>query len=141
MQRDGGPGGGGQGHGTGASFTGPAEALEIVGNHAYAYNRQAVNDDTATFFEFTTGNYYFVGTITGGRNMKSAAESAIEIYFNDSKIYEAKYDNGIGSTLVIPFSSPGHLIIPAYTAVRVDMEVNDASDTIALILAGRIYRG
>ena len=35
----GGPTGGGQaGFGSGGSFTGPAEALELVGNHAYAYS-------------------------------------------------------------------------------------------------------
>jgi len=143
MQRDGGPGGaGGTGQPTGGSFTGPAEALELVGNHGYAYSGvKTVDNTTATFFEFTTGNYYFVGTITGGRNMRSAAESTIKIYYNDSIVYEAKFDNGTSQTLVIPFSAPGHLIIPAYTKVRVDMVVNDADDNIALALNGRIYRG
>ena len=48
MQRDGGPGGaGGAGNPTGGSFTGPAEALEIVGNHAYAYSGGiALNNET-----------------------------------------------------------------------------------------------
>jgi len=136
----GGGGGGGGILGVGNPFTGPAEALEIIGNHAYAYNLQTIDNTTKTIFEFTTGNYYFVGTLTGGRNMKSGAESTIKIYFNDSVIYQAKFDNGDSKTLVIPFSAPGDLIIPAYTAVKVEMVVNDDSDQIALALIGRIYR-
>ena len=142
MPNGAGGGGGGGIVGVGNTFTGPAEALEVYGDHAYAYSGvKSINNATATFLEFTTGNYYFVGTIMGGRNMKSTAESTIIIYFNGGIVYQAKFDNGASQTLVIPFSAPGHLIIPAYTVVKVELEVNDAPDNLSLALTGRIYRG
>ena len=134
-----GPGGGGP-IGFSNSFVGIQEALELVGDHAYAYNRLTVNNATATFMEFTTGNYYFVGTIAMGRNMKSAAESEFILHLNDGIVYTAKYDNGVSSTLVMPSQAPLPVIIPAYTKVKIDVEVNDAEDNIAIVLAGRIYR-
>ena len=67
MQRDGGPGGGGPaggGNPTGGSFTGPAEALEIAGDFAYAYSGSfGASTTAATRLSFTTGNYLFVGEI------------------------------------------------------------------------------
>ena len=59
----GGPTGGGQsGFGSGGSFTGPAEALEIIGNHAYAYSGTfEATTAEQTALDFTSGNYLFVG--------------------------------------------------------------------------------
>ena len=135
----GGPGGGGP-VGSSNSFVGPQEALELVGEHAYAYNSQTINNTTATFFEFTTGNYYLVGTIAGGRNMKSAAETTFKLYLNDTVVYQSKWDNGASATLVMPCQSPLPVIIPAYTKVKVECVVADDADDIALTIAGRIYR-
>ena len=61
----GGPTGGGQaGFGSGGSFTGPAEALEVIGDHAYAYSGMFPGSNTSQqAFNFTTGNYYFVGDV------------------------------------------------------------------------------
>ena len=133
-----GPSGGGP-VGSSNSFVGAQQALELVGNHAYAYNFQTVNAATVTFFEFTTGNYYFVGTLGGGRNMKSGAETECTIEFNDGQVFFSKWDNGAGQTLVMPMAAPLPLIIPAYTKVKIILE-NDTTDNIALIIAGRIYR-
>ena len=135
--------GGGPGGPVGSSnsFVGPQEALELVGDHAYAYNSQTVNNTTATFFEFTTGNYYLVGTIAGGRNMKSGAETTFKLYFNDVIVYQSKWDNGASATLVMPFQTPLPVIIPSYTKVKIECVVADDADEIALIIAGRIYRG
>jgi len=62
---------GGAGNPVGGSFTGPAEALELVGGkdslHAYAYSGivEAASsgdiDSATTYLSFTTGNYYTVG--------------------------------------------------------------------------------
>ena len=131
---------GGAGNPVGGSFTGPAEALELVGDHAYAWNVQIVNNATVTFFEFTTGNYYFVGSVQGGRNMKSSGEGQFYIDLNDTNVFYSKWDDGSGSTLVIPMVSPLPIIIPSYTKVKMYVETN-ASDTVTLVLSGRIYRG
>ena len=90
-----GPGGGGGGLvGFSNSFVGPQQALELVGDHAYAYNKQTVDSASVTYFEFTTGNYYFVGTLAGGRNMKSGAETECTIEFNDAEVFFSKWKTG-----------------------------------------------
>jgi len=137
----GGGGSGGGPIGSSNSFVGPQEALELVGDHAYAYNVLTVNNATATFMEFTTGNYYMVGTIQMGRNMKSAAETEFQLKLNGSVVFVSKFDNGASQTLVMPTQTPLPVIIPAYTKVQIICEVNDAEDSIAIGISGRIYRG
>ena len=67
MPNGAGGGGGGGIVGVGNSFTGTAQALELVGDHAYAYSGevQAASsgdiDTATTFLTFTTGNFYTVG--------------------------------------------------------------------------------
>ena len=58
---------GGAGNPVGGSFTGPAQALEVIGDHAYAFSGEVeaaasgdINNAT-TFLSFTTGNFYTVG--------------------------------------------------------------------------------
>lgn len=126
--------------GAGNPFTGPAQGLDIIGDHAYAYNQQNnVNSTTVTMFEFTSGNYYFVGTLSMGRNMKSDAEAQIDISFNGAVVYSAKYENGVGNTLIMPVGTPLPLIIPAYTGVSIKI-TNDNDDSYGMILTGRIYK-
>lgn len=137
----GGGGSGGGPIGSSNSFVGPQEALELVGDHAYAYNLLSINNTTATLMEFTSGNYYIVGTIAMGRNMKSGAETTFNLYFNDGVVYSAKYDNGVSSTLVMPSQAPLPVIIPAYTKVKVECVVDGDEDDIAIVISGRIYRG
>ena len=114
--------------------------LNIIGEHAYAYNYLTVNNATATFIEFETGSYYLVGTIQMGRNMKSAAETSFNLYFNDVVAYSAKYDNGAGQTLVMPVVAPLPFIIPPYTQVKLECVVSDSDDNIALSLIGKVYK-
>jgi len=113
--------------------------LNIIGDHAYAYNHSAVNNETVTFFEFETGNYYFVGTLGGGRNMKSLAETECTVQLNNVTAFFSKWENGAGQTLVMPMVAPLPLVIAPYTKVKIFLE-NDANDTLSLVLAGRIYR-
>ena len=122
------------------SYVGTQEALEILGNHAYAYNTFNVDNTTATFMEFTTGNYYFVGTIQMGRNMKSTAETEFQLELNNQMAYKAKFDNGAGQTLVMPTQTPLPIIFPDYTKVKVSCIVSDSSDDISIAINGSIYR-
>ena len=56
---------GGAGNPVGGSFTGPAEALEIVGDHGLALSGLfSSNTSTYTMLNFTSGNYYLVGALT-----------------------------------------------------------------------------
>jgi len=149
MQRDGGPGGpGAGGNPTGGSFTGPAEALEIIGDHAYAVSGTfASTTATQTLLNFTSGNYYFVGTLTcsGGVEFTSAGVgsgtlNAWQLSFNGSAIaifLTDTLDRDKPTNSVVP------IIIAPYTEVQLEMLANDnnTEDLASAGLHGRIYRG
>ena len=82
-------------------FTGTQKGLSYVGNNAYAYSGNILINSAATvaLLEFTTGSEYIEATITGGRNMKSNAETTSQILFNDEIVFSSKYDNGASLTL------------------------------------------
>ena len=144
MQRDGGPAGGG--NPTGGSFTGPAEALEIAGDFAYAYSgRFSASTTAATRLVFTTGNYLFVGEIRlcGMIDEVTAANGRIAtmtVKLNGAKVLFSKTaaaEEDMPSADVVP------LIIPAYTEVEVIQDANDDEAGIvgSISMTGRIYRG
>jgi len=144
----GGPTGGGQaGFGSGGSFTGPAEALEVIGDHAYAYSGMFPGSNTSQqAFNFTTGNYYFVGDVQvnmayeyDASGTPSALATQLRISLNDNNI--AQLIAGlIGSDSQVSVSQP--IIIPPYTEVVVDIvgDANEAARLMGASMTGRIYR-
>ena len=136
---------GGAGNPVGGSFTGPAEALDVYGDHAAAYSGSfGASTTTATRLSFTTGNYLFVGTIrlagmidlvtpTGG------AIAAMTVTMNGQSVLVSKTD---GTEEDMPSADVAPLIIPAYTEVEVtqDSSGNDPDLTGTISITGRIYR-
>lgn len=147
MQRDGGPGGaGGAGNPTGGSFTGPAEALELIGEHAYAYSglEQAFSTET-TRFNFTTGNYYFVGRLTGNASadptgLDNGNITAWTMSLNGTKVLRFKVESDGEDSPMLGYNE---IIIPPYTEVEVVSQSNgnSAGRMTSAIITGRIYRG
>jgi len=142
MAIDGGGGGGGP-VGFANSFTGSAQAIEIIGDHAYAYNALSANTVSAAAMSFTTGNYYFVGTLQ------------INMPFNYSDpsdnigYLEAKLNGSVVSLLTVGNVPPDStdsvyqdLIIPPYTEVEINIKANStvSSRLTTVTLTGRIYR-
>jgi len=150
MQRDGGPGGpGAGGNPTGATFTGPAEALEILGDHGYAYNSTGAEAPYAgltTMLSFTTGNYYFVGewTVCGAVNTSASSDTgAIDQFYlsyNGTTIQTLKTDTQQEDSPTL-YTVP--IIIPPYTEVvcQAASSLNNNSWVISQSIIGRIYRG
>jgi len=144
MQRDGGPAGGG--NPTGASFTGTAEALEIVGDHCYcAPGALAATTTETTVANFTTGNYYVVGRwqISSGLQMDNLSDTeqiGVEIKLADTTV--AQLITGDSTNDSALFCNVD-IVIPAYTNVKAVVVAgsNDANNFSALYFAGRIYRG
>jgi len=134
----GGGGGGGTIVGVSNSFTGPAEALEILGNHAYAYSGVITisGGSTAdtTCLKFTSGNFYSVVEVAWISDQRGNAGRFVDILMNGASVYQGSYDD-------LPNQrSPIKLIIPAYT----DFEFKwgcSSSTTVTAVIAGRIYRG
>ena len=135
---------GGAGNPVGGSFTGPAETLEIIGNHAYAYSGtfEATTAEQIAL-EFTTGNYLFVGKIQLNAFLQlsnvSVRQGAANITFNGVQValFMAASPNENA-----PFETSQDLIIPAYTEVKVTViaSTDDADNFATVGLTGRIYR-
>ena len=63
-----------------ASVASTGKGIRYIGDYAYAYSGKIViNNETVDFLDFTSGAGYIVAKLTGGRNMKSAAETEVNI--------------------------------------------------------------
>jgi len=144
-----GDGAGGGLFGAGNPFTGAASALEILGDHAYAYSGQFRTSDAQSLTEmlsFTSGNYYFVGqwTVCGAVNKDGVHVTGgidqFYLSFNDTAIQSLKTETG-------EEDQPGNftvpIIIPSYTIVLCQgvSSQNHNDWVISQNLTGRIYRG
>ena len=135
----------GAGNPVGGSFTGPAQALEIMGEHAYAYSGLLPSDTSEyTMFNFTSGNYYFVGevTVAGACDDTSPGVGLTSVFtlsMNGTNLMILKTDTDqedMPTTAVVP------ILIPPYTQIKLVALDNGAvggRDTSAS-LVGRIYR-
>jgi len=146
VQRDGGPGGpAGGGNPTGASFTGPAQALEIIGNHAYAFSGKfSAETVDQTVFDFTSGNYYFVGELqfngfVDDDNPGLLTGGTCQVLFNEIAILLLSIPGSDDS----PHSVKNLLLIPPYTKVTATLDGGgtEADRHATVSLVGRIYRG
>ena len=130
---------GSAGNPVGGSFTGPAQALELVGDHCYAYSGvQVVGNTETTLLLFETGNYssvikwypVFFVTTTDNCTWKS--------YLNGSLVQQTEADSTTDNNETVPL----RMVIPAYTQVKVT-SINSAgggNKDLGVSLTGRIYR-
>jgi len=132
---------GGAGNPIGGSFTGPAEALELVSDRCYAYSG-LVNDASSgsaatTLVKFTTGNFVsvvecFVFTDSGGNT-----DRYFSVTMNGTIVYQGQYDD-------VPAKVEGGgpwaaFVIPSYTEFEIKWGAT-ASRNCTLSLVGRVYR-
>jgi len=138
---------GGAGNPVSGSFTGPAEALEIAGDFAYAYNQSPTTSQQSSenTLDFTTGNYLFVGhwTACGSVNKDgTSGTGGVDQFYlklNGTIIMSLRTDTGeedMQAYATVP------VIIPAYTQVEIsaDCAINNSNWFISNTLTGRIYR-
>ena len=144
MALDGGGGGGGP-LGVGNSFTGPAEALEIAGDFAYAYSGIVpVAPTSTTMLKFTTGNYLLVGTIQFLYASQADAAPGDDVFYevkmNGTSIL-SYIETGYGSSSSRSPHDPINIVIPPYTEIEANSEMG-SSNTInqCVLITGRIYR-
>ena len=135
---------GGAGNPVGGSFTGPAEALEVVGDHAYAYGGLFQSSTTETReLSFTTGNFLFVGVFQLNGPVDDDAPGSInksmaKLSLNGTPI--CIIANGAGDSG--PFDIQQNIIIPPNTEVKVDVvsDGNESDRYGSVTITGRIYR-
>jgi len=145
VQRDGGPGGpAGGGNPVGGSFTGPANAIELVGDHFFCYTGDvtiAGDSSVSSMADFITGNYYCVGEVSleGPFSSIGNGNIGLQIKLNDSIIVKTTASFAGDHTI---FDTPLPIIIPAYTKVEMGGIQNTGSPLdFQLMVTGRIYRG
>ena len=136
----------GAGNPVGGSFTGPAEALEIQGNHAYAYSGQfAATTNAQTALQFTSGNYYFVGQFalygavdpTSPGGSRSSTSGLLSL--NNTNILTLATGEGTKRSAM---EATCQILIPPYTKVKVVLETDDnqAAQFMSVSMVGRIYK-
>tara|TARA_Y100000310_G_scaffold200080_1_gene200088 strand:- start:186 stop:605 length:420 start_codon:yes stop_codon:yes gene_type:complete len=127
---------------TGASFTGPAQQLEIIENHCYAYSGNITDAGTAgpntTMLDFTTGpNYYVKGQFQWEPNEEGSVTIDIVVEFNGQRIYDAEFDAvppGRGM-----WATPLRVIIPPNTHVVMKFGCALTMEACAQF-TGKVYR-
>jgi len=139
----------GGGNPVGGSFTGPAEALEIVGDstgeHKFAYAYSGVvavgssgQNIPSTLLKFTTGNYLFVGTFQYFRGIpgNQGHDYIQKLKLNGTTVIEV---DDTGSN-VFEHDSP-LIIIPPYTEVEATSQnaTTGLDNNIDFTITGRIY--
>ena len=144
MALDGGGGGGGP-VGFANSFTGAAAAIEIIGDHAYAYSG-LFETDTSQYemLKFTTGNYYTVGRFTCNGAVRMSlvdvgSVSAFELELNGTKVLGVKVDTNDKDS---PGQAYMEVVMPPYTEVKLSANSHESTSakTISASYTGRIYR-
>jgi len=133
--------GGGGILGVGNTFTGPAQALEVMGDHAFAYSgvidAGASSSADVTYLSFTSGNYYLVGTLQCSFSSSGGNDNFTEVTFNGSTIIKSTADAAPDMAYLMPFN----IIIPPYTDVVVKWGIGNITVGCAWWIVGRIYRG
>jgi len=146
---------GGAGNPVGGSFTGPSTGLELVGSedgvHKFAYAYSGLIGANAslnpiTMFEFTTGNYLFVGRITfngyqdDDNPSLGIVRGVAQVFLNSNPVSQlmsetSNPDSNLNATY-------NDIIIPSYTLVKVELRTTDtdADRFASALFTGRIYK-
>lgn len=140
----GGGGSGGGPVGVSNSFTGPAQALELVGDHCFAYSgRLGCTNAPTTMLEFQTGNYYAVVDMQflwlNSSDEYTGDDALMLVYLNDTSVggMLGGSSHNLGRELTQFVFSP-------YTDVKVTGENASGASTehfMWIMATGRIYRG
>ena len=136
---------GGAGNPVGGSFTGPAEALDIYGDFAVGYSGSiiAASGSDGTMFDFTSGNYLFVGRFQmayDAAQLSTTETMGYTVTFNGSTVIEMSTE--LKEDRFAPQPLWQDVIIPPYTEVVCTAQTSDSSGayTVTGIFSGRIYR-
>ena len=124
------------------SFTGPSLGIELQGDNAYAYSGNVTTVGTGSAntlaAQFTTGNYYFVGSISAQNDTSDDSVGFLAMTLNGSSVIDSKLRTTTLGAVVHDFPIP--IIIPPYTEVELKVGINSGSNTWTTQIVGRIYR-
>jgi hypothetical protein len=124
----------------GSNPAGTGQALNFIGNHAYAYSGVVTDPQSGaantTALKFTTGNLYINSKLTITSDEIGAQQQFVAIKLDGQVILEHASDS---SSTANPFyDQPFRIIIPAFSDFEVLVGAGDIIDFTA-ILTGRVY--
>ena len=125
------------------TFTGPAEALEIIGDHCYAFSgpiNTPGQDTQQTLLQFTSGSYYAVVEMQFGLRHDTSDNISFLVELNGKEVCGYTITGGIGDSQQ---SNALNVIIAPYTEVLTAGVNNSSGSGIPIwsSIVGRIYRG
>jgi len=137
-----GGGGGGGPVGFSNSFTGPAQAIEIVGDFCYGYSGIVTSvSSAATLLEFTSGNHTIDATVLFELASEPGSGTTywFDIEMNDQAIVrQILMDPANGKQ---PSDSDNmHIIIPPYTKCKFAGYAGSGDEQFCVILRGTVHR-
>ena len=123
------------------SYTGAAQALEIMGDHIYGYSGAvACPQDTETdLINHTTGSYYCTLKISFSNAEDATTGNNIinRIRLNDGLIWQQQVDHSLSQYETVEFLN---IVVPPYTNLRITAEDKNGATDQLVIAAGKIYR-
>jgi len=121
-------------------------SLNVIGKHAYAYSGlYAASTTPITTLDFTTGNYYLVGSVqlnaaVDDDNASLSNAGTLLIQFNGISIglLRAGADDAFNQDDSVSMD----IIIPPYTAVivKVDSTGTQSDRYLSAVITGKIYK-
>ena len=113
--------------------------LNVIGKHIYGLSgTKAVNNTESDLINYTSGNFYIVGTFQPSIHEDTSDNMFFKIYINALEVSATL----IGSTTSgTPFEET-EIIIPPFTNLRITCD-NDSSSTgrsVAAVFTGRVYK-
>ena len=131
--------GGGPPVGSSNSFTGTSQALELLGNHCYAYNSQDIDNTETDLIDFETGNFYAVLNIQPQMIGNTSDNYQFSVYIGEQIVARCEIkDTSTGTPFeLIP------IVVPSYTRCRLSAKnvASSSSINVGYNITGRIYRG
>jgi|TARA_Y100000310_G_C19985066_1_gene491552 hypothetical protein len=124
-----------------ATFLAPNKGLSIVGNHAYGYSGVLdIGADETDMLSFTTGNYYFVGTLQFNYLERQGETFQYKFYLNNLVVQGFIEAGGSTGEPNAPTTFM-NVIIPPNTLVKATAQniLDAATRDQVCNMAGRIY--
>ena len=125
-----------------ATFLGTQQGISITGDHAYAYSGNITTSGTGsantTTAKFTSGKYYFVGTVSAQNDSTGDVTSFMAVSLNGLDVIDIRFDASSVSAVSMDFPIP--IIIPPNTNVEMKVGINSGSNVWTTQFIGRIYR-
>ena len=104
--------------------------LNYVGNRVYAYSGGIpLNNETKTALEFQTGNKTIKAKVQHtGRFSVYGSSKSIEIIISMNNVQVIRYSTSSNAAHAPLDIDPLHIIIPPYTAIKIEVATNDTQD-------------